>query len=87
MNGAKINRAGELGPPGLNNKIESGLADSIESPGSRMADIGFNNKFIEIGTLIKIGVKIKAERLLNSSVSRFFRICCQFLVRQFDMVK
>ena len=82
-----MNREGELGPPGLQSKIESGLADSIESPGSRIADIGFNNKSIEIGTLIKIGVKIKAERLLNSFVSRFFRICCQFLVRQFDMVK
>ena len=67
--------------------MESGPADSIESPGSRIAENGFNNKFIEIGTFIKIGVKIKAERFLNSSTSRFFRISCQFLVRQFDEVK
>ena len=74
MNGAKINRAGELGPPGLKKRIESGLADSIESPGSRRAVNGFNNKFIEIGTFIKIGVKIKAARFFTSSVSRFFRM-------------
>ena len=85
--GASKNSGGDPSPPRLKSKTDSWPADSTVNPGSFNAENGFKIRLIEIGTLMKIGVKISAKRFLYSSVSKFFKISCHLIARQFGEVK